>query len=267
MATRTPCTRSRLRAATEGPPEPLHGDVVAPDQGHHADEDDEDAQPTLVAHHPAPRCPHVVATHPCPEALESRAQGRADCCAVPVGSGEAACDDQQQSEREQDALPTLEVGEQGVVEDLARGAEDGARELVDEQLAPDREAQGQQDSIGGDHCSDQHAHPWATSGQHEGEEVEHGDDGKHPDGHRVAEGIDGAELLELVGLHQHDLPVGVRDGDVLDQGQPASDEPLLHLLDDLVDIEDELVALDRDGPRPTSSSSAHRWSVSVTNTC
>src|SRR6478609_5734900 len=34
----------------EGPPEPLHGDLVAPDQDQHSDEDDEDAQPTLVAH-------------------------------------------------------------------------------------------------------------------------------------------------------------------------------------------------------------------------
>ena len=178
--------------------------------------------------------------------------------AVPylLAPAKTPCDDEQQSEREQDALPALEVGEQGVVEDLARGAEDRARELVDEQLAPDREAQGQQDSIGGEHRSDEHAHPWATSGQHEGEEVEHGDDGKHPDGHRVAEGIDGAELLELVGLHQHDLPVRLRDRDVLDQRQSASDEPLLHLLDDLVDVEHELVALDRDGPRPLARQDA-----------
>src|SRR6478735_11362642 len=141
----------------EGPPEPLHGDLVAPGQGQHAHEDDDDAQPPLVAPHPAPRCPQVVASHPVSEALESRAQGRAECGAVPVGAGEAPCDDQQQSEREQDALPTLEVGEQGVVEDLARGTEDRARELVDEQLAPDREAQGQQDGVGGEHGADQHA--------------------------------------------------------------------------------------------------------------
>ena len=51
-------------------------------------------------------------------------------------------------------------------------------------------------------------------------------------------------------LEQHDLPVGLGDGHVLDEGEPACDQSLLDRIDDLVHVENDLVALDRDGSRP-----------------
>lgn len=56
-------------------------------------------------------------------------------------------------------------------------------------------------------------------------------------GDRVPEGVDGAQLPQLRCVHQHDLSVGLRDGHVLEDGEPASDQPFLDSVDDLVDVE------------------------------
>jgi hypothetical protein len=68
-------------------------------------------------------------------------------------------------------------------------------------------------------------------------------------GHRVPERVDRACLLELWRVQQDDLPVDVGDGDPLDDGESAGDQTLLHLIDDLGDVEDDLVPLHRHGSR------------------
>ena len=70
-------------------------------------------------------------------------------------------------------------------------------------------------------------------------------DQDQPAGHRIRERIDRPRLRQLRRLQQHDLLVHVGDGDVLHDRESARDQALLDLVDDLGQVEDDLVALER----------------------
>ena len=188
-----------------------------------------------------------------PTLSRPEAKGRADGGPVP-------CSRRRSSRRrrphrptpEQDVLPSLEVGQQGVVEDPARRAEHGALEVVDEQLTTDREQQAEQHGVGREHRPRSRRPSWgagAPARRRPGRGPR--DQRQQPDRHGVAEGIDGAELLEPVGLEQHDRAGrSPGSGTFSTRVSPACDQSFLDRLDDLVDVEHELVALDGDSPRP-----------------
>ena len=112
-------------------------------------------------------------------------------------AGEPADHDQDQAQPEHHALAALEVGEQGVVEDPAGRAEHRAGELVDEQLSTDREQQGDEQRVRGEHGADDHRGPRPATRQQQAAQVEQGHDREQPLRDRVAEGVDRADLLQL----------------------------------------------------------------------
>ena len=124
---------------------------------------------------PAAGSADLTVTDASTHAREARGHGRADGGAVPVLPGEPPREHERHADPEKDVLSPLEVGEQGVVEDPARRSEDGALELVDEQLTPDRQEQGEQHCVGRQQCPDDHAHHRAAPGQHESDEVQRSD--------------------------------------------------------------------------------------------
>jgi hypothetical protein len=158
-----------------------------------------------------------------------------------------AGDNQDQAEREEYLLPTLDVDEQSVEEAPAGRCEGRACELVDEQLAPDRQRQRHQQRVGRQERTDRHRHSRAAASQHEGGQVERCDDREEPPRQRIAERVNRAQLLHLGSFPRHDLSVGLRNGRVLHEREATCDQSLLDLVDDLVDVEDDLVALERDG--------------------
>ena len=63
-------------------------------------------------------------------------------------------------------------------------------------------------------------------------------------------------------LQQDDLPVDLGNGDPLDDGESASDQAFLHLVDDLGDVEDDLVSLHRHGARLFTLQDADKGALS-----
>jgi len=141
--------------------------------------------------------------------------------------------DQQQAEHQEHLLSPLQVRQKLVVEHPAGGAEDGAGEVVDEELSADGQGQGQQQGVRRESHADDHGHPRFAPREGQGGHVQGGDEQDQPLGHRVRKGVDGARLLQLRRVHEHDLPVLVRDRHPVREREAASDQALLDLLDDL----------------------------------
>src|SRR6185295_3532021 len=123
------------------PEQPRLRRVVSPEQGDDSDEADHDPEPHRVGHDPAPGLRDRAVGRRSTHGLETAADRGAGGGAQLGGSREPTHEGQDHPEPEHHVLPSLQVREQLVVEDGARGPEHGARQLVDEELSPDREDQ------------------------------------------------------------------------------------------------------------------------------
>ncbi len=161
-------------------------------------------------------------------------------------TAEPARQDDDDAQRDDGLGARDEVVEQGRPEDVRGRSPRSAGQLVGERLLADREAHEDHHAGHEQDDADGHRGPGPATRQEDGAAEHERDDERQPLQDRGGQPVDGLDLGQAGGVGQHDLPVGVGDGDVGGGGDAAVDQLLLDGLQGDRGVEDEVVAVEPD---------------------